>query len=67
MEIVIKLIEPCYETKLIYNAETWMNIREKDLKKLERNQHDIYKRIFGIPNAAIQAEFGIVKSYIRLT
>ena len=40
-EVAIKLIAPCYEMNLLCNAETWMNIREDDLKKLEMNQYDI--------------------------
>ena len=33
IEVAIKLIALCYEMKLVYNAETWMNVREEDLLK----------------------------------
>ena len=74
IEIGIRLARACLDTKLLYNAETWINITKGDVKKLEVIQMNFYKRLIGLPgetpNAAVMKELGIMpmecKSEIRM-
>jgi len=64
IEIGIRLARACLDTKLLYNAETWINITKGDVKKLEVIQMNFYKRLIGLPgetpNAAVMKELGIM-------
>ena len=64
IEIGIKLAGACLDSKLLYNSETWIRIKNSDIKKLESAQYNFYKRLIrvptGTPNIAITMELGIL-------
>ena len=65
IEVMLKLIQPCFESKLLYNSETWFNMSDVGYKKLEMSQNKIYIKALGLPqsttNSAIILEFGLTK------
>jgi len=64
IDIGIKLAHACLDSKLLYNAETWLHTNKNDIKKLENIQNHFYKRLLGVPtgtpNIAITEELGIM-------
>ena len=62
IEIGIRLAGACLDTKLLYNAETWINLTKGDVKKLDVIQMNFYKIGLpgGTPNAAVMKELGIM-------
>ena len=70
IEVILKLIQPCFESKLLYNSETWFNISEEGYKKLEMSQNSLYKKSLRVPqstpNSAIILEFGLTKLNSKL-
>ena len=64
IEIGVKLAGACLDSKLLYNSETWIRIKNSDIKKLESAQYNFYKRLIGVPtgtpNIAIIMELGIL-------
>ena len=54
----------CLDSKLLHNAETWINLTKGDVKKLEVIQMNFYKRLIGLPggtqNTAVMKELGIM-------
>jgi len=64
IEIGIHLAGACLNTKLLYSAETWINLTKGDVKKLEVIQMNFYKRLIGLPggtpNVAVMKELGIM-------
>jgi len=64
IEIGARLASACLDTKLLYNAETWINLTKSDVKKLEVIQMSFYKRLMGLPggtpNAAVRKELGVL-------
>jgi len=62
IEIGVRLAGACLHSKLLYNAETWINLTKGDVKKLEVMQMNFYKRLIGLlggsQNAAVMKELG---------
>ena len=52
------------DSKLLYNAETWIHLSKTDIQKLENVQNNFYKKLLGVPtgtpNIAIVEELGIM-------
>ena len=64
IEIGVRLASAYLDTKLLYNAETWINLTKSDVKKLEVIQMSFYKRLMGLPggtpNVAVMKELGVL-------
>ena len=64
IEIGVHLACACLDSKLLHNAETWINLTKADVKKLEVLQMNFYKRLVGLPggtlNAALMKELGVM-------
>ena len=70
IEVMLKLIKPCSESKLLYNSETCFNMSEEGYKKLQMSQNSLYKKALGVPqstpNSAIILEFGLTKIKFKI-
>ena len=49
IKIAMILIEPCLDSRLLYNSTTWINIPILYQEKLETTQYEMYQRILGLP------------------
>ena len=70
IDIGIKLAHACLDSKLLYNAETWLHTNKNYIKKLENVQNHFYKRLFGVPtgtrNIAITEELAIMSTEYKV-